>query len=155
MAWCVLRLRREEQPPTWRVAANILNKQLRTANKGWSSSLGVGEVLTILTVKTDFVANHEELPRTWIDTLVRPKHRKRGMRFGTWNVKSLYRAGSLTAAARELGRYKLDLVHVQEVRWDNGGTVRAGDCNIFYGNGNHHLRTDILYTTEQYQQFRE
>jgi hypothetical protein len=25
----------------WRVAANILNKQLRTADKGWSSSLGV------------------------------------------------------------------------------------------------------------------
>jgi hypothetical protein len=26
----------------WRVPANILNKQSRTADKGWSSSLGVG-----------------------------------------------------------------------------------------------------------------
>jgi hypothetical protein len=26
----------------WRVAANILNKQSRTADKGWPSSLGVG-----------------------------------------------------------------------------------------------------------------
>jgi hypothetical protein len=26
----------------WRVAANILNKQPRTADSGWSSSLGVG-----------------------------------------------------------------------------------------------------------------
>jgi hypothetical protein len=26
----------------WRVAANILNKQSRTADKGWSFSLGVG-----------------------------------------------------------------------------------------------------------------
>jgi hypothetical protein len=26
----------------WRVAANILNKQSRTVDKGWSSSLGVG-----------------------------------------------------------------------------------------------------------------
>jgi len=49
---------------------------------------------------------------------------KRDMRFGTWNVRSLYRAGSLTAAAGELARYKLDLVGVQEVRWDKGGTVR-------------------------------
>jgi hypothetical protein len=32
------------------------------------------------------------------------------MRFGTWNVNSLYRTGSLTTAARELARYKLDLV---------------------------------------------
>jgi hypothetical protein len=36
-------------------------------------------------------------------------------------------AGSLMAAARDLARYKLDLVGVQEVRWDKGGTVRAGD----------------------------
>jgi hypothetical protein len=32
----------EERPPVWRIAANILNKQPRTAHKGWSSSLGVG-----------------------------------------------------------------------------------------------------------------
>ena len=41
-AWRVLRLRLEERPPIWRVAANILNKTSRTANKGWSSCLGVG-----------------------------------------------------------------------------------------------------------------
>jgi hypothetical protein len=40
------------------------------------------------------------------------------------------RAGSLTATARELARYKLYLVGVQEVRWDKGGTVRAGDYNF-------------------------
>jgi hypothetical protein len=43
--------------------------------------------------------------------------------------------------AKELARYKLDLVGVQEVRWDNGGTVRARDYNFFYskGNENHQL----------------
>ena len=40
----VLRLRMEERPPIWKVAANILNKQSRTADKGWFSSLGVGQV---------------------------------------------------------------------------------------------------------------
>jgi hypothetical protein len=33
-AWRILRLRMEERPPIWRVAANILNKQSRTADKG-------------------------------------------------------------------------------------------------------------------------
>jgi len=33
-----------------------------------------------------------------------------------WNVRSLYRSGFLTIAARELTRYKLDLVGAQEVR---------------------------------------
>ena len=58
------------------------------------------------------------------------------MRFGTWNVRSLYRAGSLTTLARELARYKLNLVGVQEARWDKGSTLRAGDYNFFYGKGN-------------------
>ena len=33
-AWRVLRLQMEERLPVWRVAANILNKQSRTADKG-------------------------------------------------------------------------------------------------------------------------
>jgi len=52
---------------------------------------------------------------------------QRGMKLGTWNVRSFYRAGSLKAAVRELGRYKLDVLCVQEVRWDKGGTVREGE----------------------------
>jgi len=41
MARPFLRLGLEEWPPIWRVAANMLNKQSQTADKGWSSSLGV------------------------------------------------------------------------------------------------------------------
>ena len=69
--------------------------------------------------------------------------RQRGMRIGTWNVRSFYRAGSFKAAARELRRYKLDVVGVQEVRWDKGGSVTAGDYDFFYGkvNENHQLGT--------------
>jgi hypothetical protein len=40
------------------------------------------------------------------------------------------------AAARELARYKLDLVDVQEVRWDKEVTVKVGNYCFFYGKGN-------------------
>ena len=58
------------------------------------------------------------------------------MELNAWDVRSLHRAGSLKAAARELKRYQLDVVGVQEVRWDKGGAVRAGNCDFFYGKGN-------------------
>jgi exonuclease III len=68
------------------------------------------------------------------------------MRFGTWNVRSLYRSGSLKTEARELGKYKLDLVGVQEVRWDKGDTERAKGYTLLYGAGNedHQLGTGFF-----------
>ena len=81
------------------------------------------------------------------------------MRFGTWNVRSMYRAGLVTAAARELATYKLDLVGVQGFRWGKRGTVRAGDYNFnfVYGKGNKkgHLGTGFIVHHRQCQQLRE
>ena len=61
---------------------------------------------------------------------------QRVMKQNTWRVRRPYRAGSLKAAARVFGRYKLDVVGMQEVRWDKGGAEREGDYDFFYGKGN-------------------
>jgi len=55
------------------------------------------------------------------------------MKFGTWNIRSLYESGSITTVARELSIYKLDLVGVQEVGWENEGAVRTVEYTFFYG----------------------
>ena len=34
---------------------------------------------------------------------------------------------------------------VQEVRWDKGGMVKAGDYNFFYGKGNENHQLGIRY----------
>jgi hypothetical protein len=78
------------------------------------------------------------------------------MRFGTWNVRILYKTGSLKIVSGKIAIYKLDLVGAQEVRWDKGGTEPAGDYTFFYGNGNadHHLGTGFFDITGSYQQLR-
>jgi len=53
------------------------------------------------------------------------------MKFGTWNVRRLYRSGSLTAANRELARNKLDLVGVQEVKWEKRRQGRSRALYFF------------------------
>jgi hypothetical protein len=74
------------------VAANILNKQPQKPGKGWFSNLGIGRGAN--TIKSLDRKCHKD-PRTWTDSLdKRPGVKKADMRFGTWNVRSLYRAGS-------------------------------------------------------------
>jgi hypothetical protein len=48
------------------------------------------------------------------------------MTFGTWNARNLHRTGALKTVARELGKYKSDLVGVQEILWrrESGSSVR-------------------------------
>jgi len=65
-----------------------------------------------------------------------------GMRFGTWNIKSLCKADSLKTVAAALAKCNLDLMAVQKVRSDKGGREPV-DGN---GNANHHLGTVFFHT---------
>jgi hypothetical protein len=58
------------------------------------------------------------------------------MTFGIWNFRNLCSKSCLKTVAREVRKCTLDLVGVQEVRWEKGGTERAEDYTFFYGEGN-------------------
>jgi hypothetical protein len=71
------------------------------------------------------------------------------MSFGTWNVRSTYRSGSLMTVARELAKYKLDLVGVQEVRWDKEATVRDGEYTLSMAIGRKIINWEQLFCTSE------
>jgi hypothetical protein len=78
--------------------------------------------------KNNFVTKRINEPRTWTDFLNKgTRQRNMDMRFGTWNTRSLYRVYSLKTVSRELSMYRLDLVRVQEVRWEGSGIIPAGE----------------------------
>jgi hypothetical protein len=62
------------------------------------------------------------------------------MRFGTWSVGSSYRVGSLVTISKELLKYKLYLLGVQEVKCEGGG-IKPAEYPFLYGkvNENHEL----------------
>jgi hypothetical protein len=65
------------------------------------------------------------------------------MKFGLWNVRSLYGAALLKIGASTLAKQKLGVVALKEARWDKGGSEPADDYTFLYGNGNvnHHSGT--------------
>ena len=78
------------------VAANVLNKQWRTADKGWSFSLGgKARCWQRLTITKDTYTKCTHEPRTWTDTLVRHKRRKTdNWDVGMWTGSSWLRIGT-------------------------------------------------------------
>jgi hypothetical protein len=73
-----------------------------------------------------------------------------------WNVRCLYRAGSLVTVSKELSKYRSDLVGVLEVGWEDGDTEPTVEYTFLYGkwNENHELGTGFLCRTESHQQLR-
>jgi hypothetical protein len=58
------------------------------------------------------------------------------MRFGTSNVRNLYKAGLLVTVPKEISKHKLHFVGAREITWKGGSTKPAGEYTFFYGKGN-------------------
>ena len=58
------------------------------------------------------------------------------MQIGTWNVRSLYRTGAVVGIVKEVGRYNLDIVRLQEVRLPGEEKRNYGTYTLFHGKGN-------------------
>jgi hypothetical protein len=95
-----------------------VNKQPLTDDKGWSSSFGIGRG-----------ANTPSLTNKLVT-----KNRKN---LGTGRIPCINnlseiqwideRASSSRAVAEYISKYKLDLVGVEEVRWDGDGSEPTGE----------------------------
>ena len=89
---------------------------------GW----GLGVRLTTSPHKKSVVSKPYDRPRNVMNT----KRRKRIMdlTFGTWNVQTMLQPGKMMEVADEVLKQGIDLVALQEIRWQ-GHVVQKAVCN--------------------------
>jgi hypothetical protein len=67
----------------------------------------MGAIACHATVHNTLLTRCSKEHQIWVDSLDNlPKRQNIDTRFGTWNIRSLYRADSLMTVSRELSRYR-------------------------------------------------
>jgi hypothetical protein len=134
----------------------ILKKQSHTDDKGWFSSLGVGCEATNPRHKNNLLIKCHKGPWNWKNSLDKYLNYGKWIRFGTCDVRSLYRACLLMTVVKEISNYNLNIVRVQEVRWDRDGTKPTGEYTFCMERRMRIMNyvQIFLYIRESYQQLR-
>jgi exonuclease III len=60
---------------------------------------------------------------------------EKGLRFGTWNVKTLYQVGKLAQASKIMESYRLAFLGMSEVRWNQCGQIATTKGHTFFWSG--------------------
>jgi hypothetical protein len=106
--------------------------------------------------KKKFVTKTSKAPRTWTDSLdKRPKQRNMNMRFGLWNVRSLYRVGSLMTVSKEQALYNVKFFrYIPAIATENFLLILSLCITTCFGpygpsSGEHNTSFVILYIVEK------
>ncbi|KAI5717474.1 hypothetical protein M8J77_006391 [Diaphorina citri] len=73
-----------------------------------------------------------------------------GLRFGTWNVRSLFTPGAFDKLLIEAKKYNLDLVALQEVRWVGEGSITKDGYKLIYGGTDKHFLGTAFLIRDKY-----
>ena len=82
-----------------------------------------------------------QLCRPWREHVMQPNLLKtlffprKDLKIAIWNVRSLYASGKVAQTAREMDRYKLEILGLSEVRWTSAGkiTLVTGHTLLYSG----------------------
>ncbi|KAF0714277.1 ribosome biogenesis protein TSR3 isoform X1, partial [Aphis craccivora] len=72
------------------------------------------------------------LPRDRV-TESRLENCKSALRFGTWNIRTLYQPGAALTLVKEFNKYRLEILAIQEIRWSGQGSTEIDNSIIFFG----------------------
>ena len=79
--------------------------------------------------------NHKRRSSTDADHL---KTRRKILKIGTWNVRTLAQPGKFENLVKEVERMNIDIMGICETRWKESGSYSTGEYQFFFSGGDHH-----------------
>ena len=73
------------------------------------------------------------------------------LRFGTWNVNTLYQAGKYDNAVEEMEGQQLDILGMSEVRWTESGKSTKKNAVLYYSGGEKHQNGVGIMIKKKYE----
>jgi hypothetical protein len=96
---------------------------------GWGFGVGLTTPHSKKLIVTK-VEQREKLDRFNDDGWKRTKDTK--ITLATWNVQTVLKPGKMKEIMEEIGKARVDIVAVQEIRWQGQGRIDKKDFSLFY-----------------------
>lgn len=75
--------------------------------------------------------------------------RKRALKVGTWNVRSLYMKGKYHNVIQEMKELEVDMLGISEVRWKDVGVINTDGYKFFFSGGDEHANGVGMFMSEE------
>ena len=69
------------------------------------------------------------------DIMQSKQQKRRRLRIGAWNVRTLLQAEKLENLKEEMRRNKVDVMRISEVSWEQSGELMSDEFRMFYSSG--------------------
>jgi hypothetical protein len=93
--------------------------------------LRVKPAVASVTVRPPMLDRSKVMAQTKGDTL-RQRIRNTDLTFGTWNVQTMLQPGKMMEIADEVLKLGIDLVALQEIRWQSQGEIKKKNFTVIY-----------------------